>query len=62
MCVCADDPGLPPQEGAGLHRGHAHLPPLEAGGQEVRSVLPESGRRPGVRQGGEEGHGGPGRR
>lgn len=56
------DPGLSAEEGPGLHHSDAHVSPLEGGGQEVRPVLPEPGRRQSVRQGGTESHRGPGRR
>lgn len=48
-----------PEEGSGLHQGHADVPPLEGGQQEVRPDLPESGRRQSLRPRREEGPGGP---
>lgn len=56
------DPGVFPEEGSGLHEGHAHISPLEGGQQEVRPDVSESGRRQSVRPRGEEGAGGPDRR
>lgn len=53
------DSGVFPEEGPGVHQGHAHIPPLEGGQPEVWPDLPEFGRCQSVRPGGEEGAGGP---
>lgn len=55
-------PRLPAEEGPGLHHCHTHISSLEGGGQEVWPILPESGRRQGLRQGSTESHRGSGRR
>lgn len=54
------DPGLSAEEESGVHHSNTHVSPLEGGGQEVRSVLPESSRRQSFRQGGTESDRGPG--
>lgn len=53
------DSGMFPKERSGLYKGHAHIPPLEGGQQEVWPDVPESSRCQSLRPGSEEGAGGP---